>query len=149
MNRFLYLYNSDIKFVYYKTAEIIQEIHSSSAVSLYDYNDEKALIYCIMTGLLWSAIDNYICHREDQAGKRKADLVYEPISRKNPLILIEFKYDCSAEEALEQIKTREYYKHYTELYSNVIITGISYSTKTREHRCLIERLDTGTELEKQ
>ena len=94
-------------------------------------------------------IDNYICHREERAGKGNADLVYEPISRKNPLILIEFKYDCSAEEALEQIKTREYYKRYTELYSNVIITGISYSTKTREHHCLIERLDTGTELEKQ
>ena len=125
-----------------KTAEIIQEIHNSSAVSLYDYNDEKALIYCIMTGLLWSALDDYICHREDQAGKGKVDLVYEPASRKDPLILIEFKYDCSAEEALKQIKTREYYKRYTDLYSNVILAGISYSRKTKDHRCLIERLDT-------
>ena len=86
-------------------ARVIQEIHNSSAVSLLDYNDEESLTYCVMTGLLWSTLDDYSYHREDQAGKGRVDLVYEPITGKLPLILIEFKYDGSAEDAISQIKS--------------------------------------------
>lgn len=120
---------------------VIQEIHNSSAVSLLDYNDEESLTYCVMTGLLWSTLDDYSCHREDQAGKGRVDLVYEPITGKFPLILIEFKYDGSAEEAIAKIKTQEYFKRYTGQYRNIIIVGINYSTKTKDHQCLIEKLD--------
>ena len=122
-------------------ATIIQEIHNSSSVALLDYNDEESLTYCVMTGLLWSTLDDYSCHREDQLGKGRVDLVYEPIIRKHPLILIEFKYDGSAEEAIAQIKTQEYCKRYEGQYRNIIIVGINYSTKTKDHQCLIEKLD--------
>ena len=122
-------------------ATIIQEIHNSSSVALLDYNDEESLTYCVMTGLLWSTLDDYSCHREDQAGKGRVDLVYEPITRRQPLILIEFKYDGSAEEAIAQIKTQEYCKRYVGQYRNIIIVGINYSTKTKDHQCLIEKLD--------
>ena len=122
-------------------ATIIQNIHNSSAVSLLDYNDEESLTYCVMTGLLWSTLDDYSYHREDQAGKGRVDLVYEPLTRKHPLILIEFKYDGSAEEAIAQIKKQEYFKRYTGQYRNIIIVGINYSTKTKDHQCLIEKLD--------
>lgn len=122
-------------------ATIIQEIHNSSAVSLLDYNDEESLTYCVMTGLLWSTLDDYSYHREDQAGKGRVDLVYEPITRRQPLILIEFKYDDSAEEAIKQIKEKEYFKRYARQYRNIILVGINYSTKTKDHQCLIEKLD--------
>ena len=122
-------------------ATIIQEIHNSSSVALLDYNDEESLTYCVMTGLLWSTLDDYSCHREDQLGKGRVDLVYEPIIRKHPLILIEFKYDGFAEEVIAQIKMQEYCKRYEEQYRNIIIVGINYSTKTKEHQCLIEKLD--------
>ena len=121
-------------------ATIIQEIHNSSAVSLLDYNDEESLTYCVMTGLLWSTLDDYSYHREDQAGKGRVDLVYEPLTRRHPLILIEFKYDGSAEEAIAQIKKQEYFKRYTGQYRNIIIVGINYSTKTKDHQCLIEKI---------
>ena len=122
-------------------AAIIQELHNSSAVSLLDYNDEESLTYCVMTGLLWSTLDDYSYHREEQAGKGRVDLVYEPITRRHPLILIEFKYDGSTEEAIAQIKTQEYFKRYTKQYRDIIIVGINYSTKSKEHQCLIEKLD--------
>ena len=122
-------------------AALIQEVHNSPAVSLLDYNDEKSLVYCVMTGLLWSTLDDYSCHREEQAGKGRLDLVYEPITPRQPLILIEFKYNHSAEEAIEQIKTKEYFKRYAGQYRNIIIVGINYSSETKEHQCLIERLD--------
>ena len=122
-------------------AKVIQDIHNSSAVSLLDYNDEESLTYCVMTGLLWATLDDYSYHREEQAGKGRADLVYEPITRKQPLILIEFKYDDSAEEAIKQIKTKEYFKRYVKQYRNIILVGINYSTETKDHQCLIEKLD--------
>ena len=122
-------------------ATIIQELHNSSAVSLLDYNDEESLTYCVMTGLLWSTLDDYSYHREEQAGKGRVDLVYEPITRRHPLILIEFKYDDSAEEAIAQIKKQEYFKRYIGQYRDIIIVGINYSTKTKDHQCLIEKLD--------
>lgn len=122
-------------------ATIIQDIHNSPAVALLDYNDEESLTYCVMTGLLWSTLDDYSYHREDQAGKGRVDLVYEPITRRQPLILIEFKYDDSAEEAIKQIKEKEYFKRYAGQYRNIILVGINFSTKTKEHQCLIEKLD--------
>ena len=121
-------------------ATIIQDIHNSPAVALLDYNDEESLTYCVMTGLLWSTLDDYSYHREDQAGKGRVDLVYEPITRRHPLILIEFKYDDSAEEAIKQIKEKEYFKRYAGQYRNIILVGINYSTRTKDHRCLIEKL---------
>ena len=122
-------------------ATIIQDIHNSPAVALLDYNDEESLTYCVMTGLLWSTLDDYSYHREDQAGKGRVDLVYEPITRRHPLILIEFKYDDSAEEAIKQIKEKEYFKRYAGQYRNIILVGINFSTKTKDHQCLIEKLD--------
>ena len=122
-------------------ATLIQEVHKSPAVALLDYNDEESLTYCVMIGLLWSTFDDYSCEREDQAGKGRVDLVYEPITRRQPLILIEFKYDGSAEEAIAQIKTQEYCKRYVGQYRNIIIVGMNYSTKTKDHQCLIEKLD--------
>ncbi len=122
------------------TAKLIQDIHNSPAVSLLDYNDEESLTYCIMTGLLWSTLDDYSYHREEPAGKGRADLVYEPLTKRLPLLLIEFKYDDSAEEAIKQIKTKEYFKRYIRQYRNIFLVGINYSTETKDHQCLIERL---------
>ena len=123
-------------------ATLIQDVHNSPAVALLDYNDEESLTYCVMTGLLWSTLGKYITHREEQAGKGRVDLVYEPaIKGTTPLILIEFKYDGSAEEAIAQIKKQEYFKRYTGQYRNIIIVGINYSTKTKDHQCLIEKMD--------
>ena len=97
-----------------KVAEIIQDIHNSSAVSLLDYNSEESLTYCVMTALQWSTMDIYDSHREEQAGKGRIDLVYVPEDDEYPLIIFEFKYGKSAEEAIEQIKSQKYYRRYTE-----------------------------------
>ncbi len=116
-------------------ATLIQDVHNSPAVALLDYNDEESLTYCVMTGLLWSTLGKYISRREEHAGKGRADLVYEPtIKGTSPLILIEFKYDDSAEKAIKQIKEKEYFKRYAGQYRNIILVGINYSTKTKDHQ---------------
>ena len=59
----------------------------------------------------------------------------------HPLIIIEFKYDTSAEEALSQIKSREYFNNYMSEYPDIIMAGINYSTQTKEHQCVIEKFN--------
>ncbi len=94
-------------------AALVQDVNNSPAVTLLDYNDKESLTYCVMTGLLWSALGRYISHREGQTGKGRADPVYEPsIKGTTPPILIEFRYDCSAEEAIAQVKKQEYFRRH-------------------------------------
>ena len=60
-----------------------------------------------------------------------------------PILLIEFKYGQSAEEAMNQIKEKEYFSRYRDgVYPNdVLLIGINYNPKTKDHQCLIEKLD--------
>ena len=126
------------------TAKIITEIHNSPNVSLLTYNKEESMVFCLISGLMWSAERKYECFRELQSGKGSADLIYVP--KRNPqlpILLIEFKYAKSAEEAIDQIKEKEYFSRYRDgdYPNDVLLIGINYSPKTKDHQCLIEKLD--------
>ena len=127
-----------------KTAEIITEIHNSPNVSLLTYNREESMVFCLISGLMWRTEREYECFRELQSGKGSADLIYAPKRNMNlPILLIEFKYGLSAEEAMEQIKEKEYFSRYRDgdYPNDVLLIGINYDPKTKDHQCLIERLD--------
>ncbi|SFP72168.1 PD-(D/E)XK nuclease superfamily protein, partial [Ruminobacter amylophilus] len=77
-------------------------------------------------------------------GKGSADLIYAPKRNMNlPILLIEFKYGQSAEEAMNQIKEKEYFSRYRDgdYPNDVLLIGINYNPKTKDHQCLIEKLD--------
>ena len=127
-----------------RTAKIVQEIHNSPNVSLLRYNSEEALVFCVIAGLMWRTEYDYESYRELQSGKGAIDLVYVPRwSDDLPIMLIEFKRDASAEEALEQIKAKDYPSRYCELEctNDILMIGLSYNSKTKEHQCLIERFE--------
>lgn len=126
-----------------RTAKIVQEIHNSPNVSLLRYNSEEALVFCVIAGLMWRTEYDYESYRELQSGKGAIDLVYVPRwSDDLPIMLIEFKRDASAEEALEQIKAKDYPSRYceSECTNDILMIGISYNSKTKEHQCVIEKL---------
>lgn len=56
-----------------------------------------------------------------------------------PALVIELKWDKSANGALEQIKRRKYCKSLEEYKGNILLVGINYDKKTKEHECVIER----------
>ena len=127
-----------------KTAEIITEIHNSPNVSLLTYNREESMVFCLISGLMWCTEREYECYRELQSGKGSADLIYVPKRNMHlPILLIEFKYGQSAEEAMNQIKEKEYFRRYIDgdYPNDVLLIGINYNPKTKEHQCLIEKLD--------
>jgi hypothetical protein len=93
---------------------------------------------------MWCTERDYECYRELQSGKRSADLIYVP--KRNihlPILLIEFKYGQSAEDALNQIKEKEYFSRYRDgdYPNDILLIGINYNPKTKDHQCLIEKLD--------
>ena len=127
-----------------KTAEIITEIHNSPNVSLLTYNREESMVFCLISGLMWQTEREYEVFRELQSGKGSADLIYVPKRNMHlPILLIEFKYGQSAEEAMNQIKEKEYFRRYIDgdYPNDVLLIGINYNPKTKNHQCLIEKLD--------
>ena len=72
------------------------------------YNDENALS-CVISLAYYSAQKNYTLHREMPAGKGFADIVFEPNRNCNlPALIVELKWGHSAEEAVKQIKKKDY-----------------------------------------
>lgn len=94
--------NMDAKSV----AEGIDAIHSGST-SILSYHDENSLS-CVITLAYYSARKDYILIRELPTGKGFADMVFLP--RKHcdkPALLIELKWNRSAEGAISQIKKQK------------------------------------------
>lgn len=110
--------------------------------SILSYNDENALS-CTIALAYYSAREYYLCFRELPAGKGFADIVYIP--RKpypdKPALVIELKWNKSAEGAISQIKNRNYVKSLKTYNGNILLVGINYDVKTKEHQCIIETWD--------
>ena len=125
------------------TAEIVGGIHNSPYVSVIGYNKEEALVFCLISGLMWCAETSYDSFRELPAGKGFADLVFVPKSRADlPIMIIEFKRDYTAEDALNQIKEQDYAARYRKDgdVREVLLVGLNYNSETKEHHCLIEKI---------
>ena len=75
-------------------------------------------------------------------GKGFADVVYLPkrnIDR--PALIVELKWDKSAEGAIQQIKDRQYASWIKEYTGNILLVGINYNknSKEKKHECTIEK----------
>ena len=55
-----------------------------------------------------------------------------------PALVVELKWDKTAEGAIEQIKRREYGKSLSEYQGNLLLVGVNYEKDTRAHSCQIE-----------
>ena len=121
-----------------KVAAGVAKAHEEHA-SILRYNDENSLS-CVLSLAFYSARDRYTLIRELPTGKGFADLVFIPKPGADaPALLIELKYDHSAESALTQIKSQHYPQALEAYRGNLILAGISYDKDTKEHHCVIER----------
>ena len=119
-------------------AELIEQAHQANA-SILKYNDENALS-CVISLAYYSAQKNYTLHREMPAGKGFADIVFEPNRNCNlPAMIVELKWGHSAEEAVEQIKRKDYLDCLQNYHGEVLLVGVNYD-KEKRHTCKIERV---------
>ncbi|MCI9144269.1 MAG: AAA family ATPase, partial [Lachnospiraceae bacterium] len=75
------------------------------------------------------------------SGRGIADVVYLPKHRSPlPALVIELKWNKSSEGAIRQIKDRNYPAVLKEYGGEVLLVGINYDEKKKEHSCVIERI---------
>lgn len=121
-------------------ADFVERAHQDNT-SILQYNDENSMA-CVISLAFYSARKNYIIHRELPAGKGFADLVFIPRrSNNNPAMVVELKYDKSAETAIEQIKNKQYAECLKEYSGELLLVGINYEKDNKKHTCKIERAE--------
>lgn len=54
-------------------------------------------------------------------------------------MIVELKYDRSAEGAIAQIKEKRYVQSLKEYQGNMLLVGINYDKDTKKHTCVIEK----------
>ena len=105
--------------------------------SILAYNDENSLACVLSVAYIW-AKNEYVIHREYATGKGYADLVMIP--RRNvskPALVIELKFNHSADTAIDQIKRKEYPAKLAEYTGEILLVGINYDKETKQHTCKI------------
>ena len=120
-------------------AKLIRNVHIQNT-SLLAYNDENSLS-CVIAIAYYCAQNEYVLKREVPLGEGFADVVFIP--KKNidkPALVVELKYDKSADKALDQIYEKQYADELADYTGKALLVGINYNSKTKEHSCVIEEI---------
>lgn len=126
-------------------AEALENAHFET--SILQYNDENALSYVI--GLAYySSRRKYNITREMPAGKGFADMVFTPKPNfpELPAMIVELKWDKSANTAIQQIKDNKYVEGLKDYKGRVLLVGVNYDKKAdgekyKKHTCVIEEVE--------
>lgn len=121
-----------------KVAKGIEKAHKE--ISILTYNDENSLS-CTVNLAFYFAKEYYTIIRELPSGRGFADICFIPrkIYMDKPAVVIELKWDKSAEGAIQQIKDKQYIDALKDYYGNLLLAGIDYDKKTKQHSCIIEK----------
>ena len=121
-------------------AKGIEKVHMEYT-SILNYNNENALS-CVISLAYYNAMNEYIIVRELPTGKGYADVVFLP--RKNsdkPAMIVELKWNKSVEGAIAQIKEKKYVQALENYQGKILLVGINYDEKKKEHQCRIEEIE--------
>jgi hypothetical protein len=115
----------------------IEEAHFETAHIT--YNSEAALSYVVSLAF-YAAREHYIVVRELPTGKGFADMAFipRPTSPDVPGMIIELKWDKTANTAIKQIEERKYQGALAGFANDILLIGISYDKETKKHECEIK-----------
>lgn len=118
-------------------AQAMEEAHKAGTAPIF-YNNEQALRSVIRFAYL-SCVDEFLRIDELPSGHGYADVVFFPKKVSSmPLILVELKWDQTADGAIRQIKKRDYPQVLKDYGGKILLVGINYSSKNYKHTCKIE-----------
>ena len=124
-------------------AELIEKVHAEYA-SVIKYNDENSLSSVLAIAFLGAMEYYFKPIRELPAGRGFADFVYIPkqqYANDYPALLVELKWNQHADTAIMQIKEKKYPSSLQGFAKDILLVGINYDKKTKEHSCRIEKAD--------
>ena len=73
-----------------------------------------------------------------------ADVVFLPLpSTGKPAMVVELKYDKTADSAIQQIKDRHYTQALEGYSGEILLVGINYDkgNKDKPHSCVVEKIE--------
>lgn len=112
------------------------------------YSNEAELA-SIIRWVYLKALDSYRIEREDKAGVGYVDFIFYPFVKNDDGIIIELKVNHTAEEAVRQIKDRQYALRFEgkfgenpEYTGRILAVGIAYykDDEKKRHECKVEVL---------
>lgn len=122
-----------------EVAALLGRVHDEYSSPLF-YNGEQALRSVVKYAYL-AAADRYARVEELPGGRGFADVVYLPKRDTDyPALLVELKWDRPADAAIGQIRERNYPNALRGLEVPVLLVGVTYDPKTKQHTCRIEEL---------
>ena len=123
-----------------KVAELLELSHETYT-SILKYNDENALS-CAITMAYFTAPAYYTVIRELPTGKGFADIALIPRadSGNKPAMIIELKYDKTADTAIKQIKEKRYAGKLKGYGEEVLLVGVNYDKESKKYECMIEKV---------
>ena len=122
-----------------RVAQYIEEAHDRE-IPFLQYNNENSLS-CVITLCYLYARNYYEVTREDKSGKGFVDYLFTPKKKGYPAIILELKYNKTAQEAIDQIKRKNYVDRVRN-FKEILYVGINYSIDADEHKhhdCIIEK----------
>lgn len=132
-----------------KTMENILKLAHDTETSMLGYNNETELSAVIKLVYL-SARDRYDVQREDKAGVGYVDYIFYPVlDTTADCIILELKINHTAEDAIQQIKDRNYAQRFIgklgekpKYTGRILAVGIGYEKDCpgKKHGCKVEVL---------
>ena len=124
-----------------RVAELVELAHDTY-ISVLKYNDENSLS-CVLTMAYFTAQGYYNIIREMPSGKGFADFTFIPRANagKRPAMVVELKYNQSADTAIQQIKEKRYQGALSGYGDRILLVGINYDAEgedKKHHTCVIE-----------
>ncbi|MBQ4396808.1 MAG: PD-(D/E)XK nuclease domain-containing protein [Clostridia bacterium] len=125
-----------------KVAEAIEAAHRRNS-SILNYNNEQSLRFIILIAYYY-ARESYDIIQEMPSGNGFADILFIPKPFADPIafppMVVELKWNDSAESAIEQIKSKHYPDALTS-YKEAVLVGINYDKDSKKHECVIEKFE--------
>ena len=121
----------------------IEKIHNEH-VSVIQYNNENSLSSVLAIAYLSSMEYYFKPVRELPTGRGFADFVFIPKPEyvsSYPALVVELKWNKNVKTALQQIKEKQYPDSVLDYTGDILLVGINYDKKTKEHQCLIEKYE--------
>lgn len=127
--------------------ELMEYAHNTHS-PLQTYSNEAELA-SIIRWVYLKAMDSYRIEREDKAGTGYVDFIFYPFVKNEDCIIIELKVNHTADEAIQQIKDRQYALRFEgkfgenpEYTGRILAVGIAYNKddENKRHECKVEVL---------
>ncbi len=119
--------------------EAMDENHRDIA-TIFSKNKEDILGVVVYLSY-FSSREHYEVRKEEASTLGRADLSFVPFEAGYDPFIVELKVGKSPDEAIAQIKEKQYWKAWNRCKGKVLLVGITYDPKTLKHSSKVEWIE--------